>query len=69
MYMYQVCSESNAQGEITSEQIALEDHYLKLFFDIVFADVDTLFASLHPPSEGGGEVVLGDGLDDPSQLF
>jgi hypothetical protein len=36
-----------------------------LFFNIVAANKDTLFAVLHPSPKGGGELVLSDLADDP----
>ncbi len=42
-----------------------KESFLKLFFDIAAADLDALFASLHPLPKDGGKVFLGDGPDDP----
>ena len=36
-----------------------------LFFDIVTPDSHALLAALHPPPEGAGKLVFGDGADQP----
>jgi len=36
-----------------------------LFFDIVSANPHALFAALHPRPKGVGELIFGDGADDP----
>ena len=41
--------------------------YFMLFLDIVSPDPHTLFAALHSRPEGAGELIFGDGADDPLQ--
>ena len=40
-----------------------------LFFDLVSADPDALFAALYPPPKGGGEGLLARGSDQPLPAF
>ncbi len=42
-----------------------EKNYFLGLFHMSTADTNTFFASLEPPPEGGGEVLFGDGPDDP----
>ncbi len=58
-YTYEVCSESNAPGEITSERIILEAWLFQVFLD---SDVSVAAVNI-PPKGGGGAVFTADSGD------
>jgi hypothetical protein len=62
---YEMCSESNAQGEIIVIKIILIPPLFRDFFlGLVTSNLDGLFAAVHLPPNSGG-IFFNGGSDDP----
>ncbi len=67
--MYEVCQETNAQGNTTWKRFILERHLLQIIFWHGHQQYVCFFSVLYLPQDSGSKLLSNDGGGDPLQAL